>query len=327
MKEFVENIKKIADKILKIYELKKNYPPSVSERIINEYLINLKEISDSIPIDKKYINEEISKMKERISTLKKEIEEREISLRTTEIKFDIGEYKEDQKNKLLNLYKSEIKRLKEEEKSLLNKVKRYEFFSEISREISIFPESLKTQTSSPEDIISAEQELEILEKEPESIEFQETGATELEEQPIKFEEELQIELEKPEPGEKKEELFEAPEFLSQEEKIERKTTGEVEKTVFVTRPFLVVIENDEEKKYILNEQKTVVGRSPDCDITLRGKGVSREHFCIIQENEDFIIEDLESKNGTLVNGKKIKRETLRNNDRIEAGESTIIFKV
>lgn len=71
------------------------------------------------------------------------------------------------------------------------------------------------------------------------------------------------------------------------------------------------------RTYDINAPQTVLGRHPDCSIILDGAGVSRNHAAIAVKGNDFIIEDLKSRNRTFVNGVIIEHPTiLRDGDLI-----------
>src|SRR5262252_5399990 len=63
----------------------------------------------------------------------------------------------------------------------------------------------------------------------------------------------------------------------------------------------------------------LIGRQPDNSLVLRDNRTSRTHARIIQEHGAYVIEDLNSRHGTFVNGHRIERHTLSNADRIEFG--------
>ncbi|MDX1383686.1 MAG: FHA domain-containing protein, partial [Thermoanaerobaculia bacterium] len=70
---------------------------------------------------------------------------------------------------------------------------------------------------------------------------------------------------------------------------------------------LIVTEGEEKGRTfeIPEGHKVTLGRSPDCDIQLLDAGVSRRH-CEIHNTEDgVVIQDLDSANGTRVNGKAV----------------------
>jgi hypothetical protein len=70
-------------------------------------------------------------------------------------------------------------------------------------------------------------------------------------------------------------------------------------------------------------RELIIGRSSDLDMVLVEDMVSRKHAKISTQNDQIIIQDLGSTNGTFVNGEKIKRVRLREGDRILIGTSII----
>jgi sigma-B regulation protein RsbU (phosphoserine phosphatase) len=72
--------------------------------------------------------------------------------------------------------------------------------------------------------------------------------------------------------------------------------------------------------------KSVLGRHPDCDIVLDAAAVSRQHAQITTENGQFFIEDLHSRNGTIVNSQLIQgRHLLASGDRIKICDLSFVF--
>jgi hypothetical protein len=71
------------------------------------------------------------------------------------------------------------------------------------------------------------------------------------------------------------------------------------------------------------QQEIVVGRSSELDMVLVEDMVSRRHARIECTDDQIIIEDLGSTNGTFVNGEKIKRATLKEGDRVLIGTSIL----
>lgn len=70
----------------------------------------------------------------------------------------------------------------------------------------------------------------------------------------------------------------------------------------------------------------VIGRGSECDLVLQGKGVSRRHAEIIFQSGRFVVNDLESLNGIKVNGYKVSRVILEENDNIRLGEVALTFR-
>ena len=73
--------------------------------------------------------------------------------------------------------------------------------------------------------------------------------------------------------------------------------------------------------------ETLIGRNPTTDITLLDEGISREHAVILLDEDagGYNIEDLQSTNGTKVNGKRVRSALLSNGDVIELGRTRFEF--
>ena len=68
----------------------------------------------------------------------------------------------------------------------------------------------------------------------------------------------------------------------------------------------------------LDKEPVFLGRSPDCAAHLPLANVSREHAKVVFRNDEYFVEDLDSTNGTYVNGIRIKKCLLRNKVRYSA---------
>jgi len=74
------------------------------------------------------------------------------------------------------------------------------------------------------------------------------------------------------------------------------------------------------KEIPLNKERITIGRKPHNDIQIDNLAISGEHAAIVTILNDSFLEDLNSTNGTLVNGQTIKKHFLRNNDVVELGK-------
>ncbi len=63
-------------------------------------------------------------------------------------------------------------------------------------------------------------------------------------------------------------------------------------------------------RWVLEKMETVIGRTPDCEIVVPSRQVSRRHARLLRTDSGFVIEDLGSKNGTHLNGHRITRPRL-----------------
>lgn len=79
------------------------------------------------------------------------------------------------------------------------------------------------------------------------------------------------------------------------------------------------------KAYPLAEGLTKIGRLPDNDIVINFPGASSHHASVFRADGRFILEDLQSTNGTFVNGQRVSRCTLRHGDVIGIGTYQLAF--
>jgi len=90
---------------------------------------------------------------------------------------------------------------------------------------------------------------------------------------------------------------------------------------------LVLLKGGEAVEYKLTDGECTIGRHPDCTIQLDSNMVSRHHARIVSEGQSFLLEDLGSGNGTVLNGKRITEPTrLQNDDRIKFGPLLLRFQ-
>jgi Protein of unknown function (DUF3662)/FHA domain len=80
------------------------------------------------------------------------------------------------------------------------------------------------------------------------------------------------------------------------------------------------------RAYDLKKPSVVIGRSKDCDIRVSDPNISRQHAEIRQEGSTYWIVDLDSTNGTSVNGRALKRAKLDDEDRITLGSTELVFR-
>ncbi len=79
------------------------------------------------------------------------------------------------------------------------------------------------------------------------------------------------------------------------------------------------------KEVQLTKDKTTLGRRPYNDVVIDNLAVSGEHAVLQMTGSEVFLEDLNSTNGTYVNGKAVKRHQLQNGDAIEIGKYKIKF--
>ncbi len=91
-------------------------------------------------------------------------------------------------------------------------------------------------------------------------------------------------------------------------------------------PKFIVIHGDHVgKEYHLSPRKMLIGRTLQCDIRIDDLSVSRRHAVIEGKEGRFLLKDLESTNGTSVNGEWIDVRALDHGDRIRVGRTVLEF--
>ena len=80
------------------------------------------------------------------------------------------------------------------------------------------------------------------------------------------------------------------------------------------------------KQHQIEKRRVVIGRSKDADIQVEDPNVSRRHAEVRQEGAAYWVVDLDSTNGTEINGRRLKRAKLRPGDTITVGSTELVFR-
>jgi pSer/pThr/pTyr-binding forkhead associated (FHA) protein len=79
------------------------------------------------------------------------------------------------------------------------------------------------------------------------------------------------------------------------------------------------------KEYPIQKSSVVLGRAPGNEIVIDNLAVSGSHARVVVEEGKFVVEDLNSLNGTFLNGQRIRKSTLKEGDLIAIGKHTLEF--
>lgn len=85
------------------------------------------------------------------------------------------------------------------------------------------------------------------------------------------------------------------------------------------------LDNKVLNEFLLDKERTAIGRRPTNDIHIDNLAVSGEHAVILKKGDDFYIEDKDSTNGTEVNDKLIKSHLLQSGDLVSFGKHQLKF--
>ena len=118
-------------------------------------------------------------------------------------------------------------------------------------------------------------------------------------------------------------LDNAPTRIEREEDILANIDGAPQQ---VAGPRLLIIGgNNRGREFTLKAADNSIGRGTDNDVVLADIAVSRKHTLVCYETDHFVVRDLGSGNGTLLNGKKVTNHPLQDGDQLELGNTLMRF--
>ena len=80
------------------------------------------------------------------------------------------------------------------------------------------------------------------------------------------------------------------------------------------------------QEFDLPKGEVVIGRSPDCQVTIEDPLISRQHARLVIDDESATLEDLNSRNGSRLNGERLRAlQKLEDGDRIRLGAQELLF--
>ncbi|HYD95362.1 MAG TPA: FHA domain-containing protein [Noviherbaspirillum sp.] len=79
------------------------------------------------------------------------------------------------------------------------------------------------------------------------------------------------------------------------------------------------------RELALTRERVTIGRRPHNDVVIDDRAISGEHAVIVSRDGDAFLEDLNSTNGTQVNGQPVKKHYLQDNDVIELAQYRITY--
>ena len=124
-----------------------------------------------------------------------------------------------------------------------------------------------------------------------------------------------------EPDDDLEPLDDAPTRIEREEDIRAGFEGAPQQV-----PHLLIIGgNNRGREYTLKFGDNSIGRGVDNDIILADIAVSRKHTLVCYEGNQFVVRDLGSGNGTLLNSKRVQSNPLKDGDQLELGNTLLRF--
>jgi len=88
---------------------------------------------------------------------------------------------------------------------------------------------------------------------------------------------------------------------------------------------IISLSDEETREFELDQEQITIGRRANNDVQIENLAVSGRHAKIITILNDSFIEDLNSTNGTYVNGVLVKKQVLRNGDEVTIGKNKLVY--
>lgn len=79
------------------------------------------------------------------------------------------------------------------------------------------------------------------------------------------------------------------------------------------------------REVLLNRARLVIGRSKRVDVMVDSPELSRRHVVLERDGNEYVVRDLDSRNGLFLNGVKIHSAVLRGGDTLQMGNVTFLF--
>lgn len=121
-------------------------------------------------------------------------------------------------------------------------------------------------------------------------------------------------------------LFKASKTKKNKAKKEGEELKQSNKTIIPKSfPEITISSEEMTKNFILTGKITSIGRSPKNSISLPDTTLSAIHAKITREGDKYFIEDLDSTNGTIVNGRRVEKARLKHKDFVKLGKLSLKF--
>jgi two-component system cell cycle response regulator len=109
---------------------------------------------------------------------------------------------------------------------------------------------------------------------------------------------------------------------------ERTLTAELEQAKGAEACLILIRGTPQGHRFFLEQDEMVLGRDPGVELTVNDPSISRQHAKVIKKGEEVVLQDLNSSNGTVVNGEKLapgQSIVLKKEDMIKLGNAILKF--
>jgi len=287
-----ENWKVVKDRLKKIEDHRDKVSPPVYERVRADYEEKLKEATEGVLEKKHAIDRELVTLYETQKKITSQLDTHRHTLEEIKFRNVLGEFTEEEYQRKAKEEQEKISKFETILSSVNTNIGRYE---------ELFHEEV--ELLSLEEGITAEEE-EIPAEKPISEEYLE--------------------------GAEAHDYFTGGEVTAEldEERLTHKEARgkQAKKPAVAHYARVVIISGDDAGATYPIKDAITFGRAESNTVVLRDAKASRQHAKIVQRDEEYVLIDLNSSNGTFVNNERIEEYVLTNNDEFEIGNTVLQFQ-
>ena len=304
----------LKERLDKLEQTKNAVSPTVYMKVYTDYSTQLDESTQKLMALKRDLDREEKALSEKRSLIEKQIKSHNEAKEENQLRCTLGEISQERADDLNQSHTDEVSRLDRSLHLIKDAIERHQeiFAGEVKTENrkEVLPPHITSEPTPLPPISTPIPEKKITEKKPA----------------------LKAVPDAPAPAEP------APQKAEHTDRISINTNTEISVSepsspsistaakTSLPPPEVEVYENEKLAQKISLTKNIVIGRSPASDIVVKEAKVSRKHAEIQIINGKYILIDLESSNGTFVQGKKIKEHTLQSGEQIGVGTVKLIFK-
>lgn len=299
----------IRDRIAKIDENKSKVSPVVYERVHRDYSSRLKEVSAALMKKKEAVDRELGILRETRGKISSQLEERRHKLEELKFRNTLGEFGEDEYQSASKVEQDKISKFETILAAIDNNITRYGSIFEGEDKLfegdegeagapkhhkkPAIPPRAEVEPATDSQGFVADEELE-KDYFASQSDFEQTN----------------------------------PEIVPEESATSRQAQSlATPRAAHKKQPRLVIINGEETGTAFMLKSTTSMGRAESNTVPLKDAKISRQHAQIQKQGNEYVIVDLNSSNGTYVNGQRIEEHVLSNGDEIQIGDFILQFQV
>jgi len=291
----------VRDRLAKIEEHRDNVSEVVHQRVLTDYKARIKVVTDAVLAQKKAVDEELASLKETQNNIVKELEGHRHTLEEIKFRNTLGEFTEEEYQEKAREEQDKISKFETVLSAVNSNIHRYEALFEDEPELFAAEEPMPAGAEEEAGEVSG-----LTPISPTSEPLTDESGYVLEEGGPDYFEDTEPDRTSPAIG--------AP-----------GKAGGVEASR-ATGARIVVINGEDAGMAFMVKGTMSFGRAESSTVTIKDAKVSRQHAQIQQQGNEYILVDLNSSNGTYVNGERIEEHVLSNGDEIEIGDCIMQFQ-